>query len=68
MTGDPYDPVGTSRLEIRDERPEDVAAIDTVVASAFRHHPFSQGTEPRIVRGLRDARALRLSMVAARAD
>jgi putative acetyltransferase len=68
VTSAPHDPAGTSPLDIRDERPGDVEGIDAVVAAAFRDHPFSQGTEPRIVRGLRDAQALRLSMVAARAD
>ena len=68
MTSGPHAPAGTSALESRLERPDDVEAIDTVVAAAFRHHPFSQGTEPRIVRGLRDAQALRLSMVATRGD
>ena len=39
-------------------------AIDSLIRSAFRDHPFSLQTEHRIVRGLRDAGALSLSVVA----
>lgn len=52
------------RLVIREEAGGDVAAIDRVTQDAFRHHPFSQQTEHRIVRALRDGGALRLSLVA----
>ncbi len=51
-------------LVIRDEAPGDEAAIDRVTQAAFRDHPFSRQTEHRIVRGLREAAALRLSLVA----
>ncbi len=49
---------------IRDEAGGDEAAIDQVTQDAFRDHPFSRHTEHRIVRALRDAGALRLSLVA----
>jgi putative acetyltransferase len=53
---------------IRDERPEDVAAIREIERAAFVGHPHhAAGTdpvEPRIVDGLRDAGALLLSLVA----
>lgn len=49
---------------IRDEAPGDEAAIDRVTQAAFRDHPFSRQIEHRIVRGLREAGALRLSLVA----
>lgn len=51
-------------LVIRDEAPGDEASIDQVTQTAFRGHPFSRQTEHRIVRGLREAGALRLSLVA----
>ncbi len=54
----------TVAFAVREERPEDVAAIDEVIREAFRRHPFSRQTEHRIVRGLREAGALSLSLVA----
>lgn len=51
-------------LVIREEASGDAAAIDRVTQDAFRDHPFSQQTEHRIVRALRDSGALRLSLVA----
>lgn len=42
----------------------DVCDIDAITRAAFQRHPFSQQTEHLIVRGLRAAAALRLSLVA----
>ncbi len=53
---------------IREEDDGDEAAIDRVTQDAFRNHPFSQHTEHRIVRALRDCGALRLSLVAVVGD
>ncbi len=55
---------GLQHFVIRDEAQGDEAAIDLVTQAAFRDHPFSRQTEHRIVRGLRGAGALRLSLVA----
>jgi len=49
---------------IREERASDAGPIAEVTAAAFRDHPFSRQTEPFIIRGLRDAGALALSLVA----
>ena len=49
----------------RPASPLDDPAIDRVVERAFRGHPRSDGTEVAIVRGLRDAGALSVSLVAA---
>lgn len=51
-------------LIIRDERPADVDAIETVLREAFADHPHSQQTEHLIVRRLREAGALVLPRVA----
>jgi len=51
---------------IRSEQPADVAAIFDLTAVAFRGRPHSAGTEPYITDALRDAGALRLSLVAER--
>jgi len=56
----------TPSFAVREERPGDVVAIDEVTREAFRDHPFSRQTEHRIVRGLREAGALSLSLVAVR--
>lgn len=48
---------------IRHERAGDEAAIEAVTAAAFEGHPHSDGAEPRIVRDLRAAGALSLSLV-----
>lgn len=55
-------------LDIRPERPADATAIDALTRLAFAGQPFSQQTEHLIVRGLREAGALTLSLVAATAD
>ena len=55
---------GFRHFVIRAEARGDETAIDLVTQAAFRDHPFSRQTEHRIVRGLREAGALRLSLVA----
>ena len=64
MTTDTHRREEALHFVIRDETPEDAAAIEAVTRAAFREHPFSQQTEHLIVRGLREAGALRLSLVA----
>ncbi|MBQ0960571.1 N-acetyltransferase [Ideonella sp. 4Y11] len=49
---------------IRPESAADTDAIHAITEHAFRGHPFSDGSEPRIVRGLRAAGALSVSLVA----
>ncbi|RJX31230.1 MAG: N-acetyltransferase [Desulfurivibrio sp.] len=49
---------------IRLETPADIEAIDAVTIAAFENHPFSQQTEQFIVKALRSAVALTLSLVA----
>jgi putative acetyltransferase len=49
---------------IREEATDDTQPIDEVTRAAFRDHPFSRQTEHLIVRGLREAGALNLSLVA----
>ncbi|MDK3017474.1 GNAT family N-acetyltransferase [Pseudodonghicola flavimaris] len=51
-------------LTIRDERPEDIDAIGAITAAAFAPVAVSQQTEPAIIRALRAAGALSLSLVA----
>ena len=49
---------------IRDETPADADAITAITAAALRDHPYSRQTEPFIIRELRRAGALTLSLVA----
>ena len=49
---------------IRDESPSDIQAIDTITRAAFAHHPYSRQTEQFIVKALRAAGALAVSLVA----
>lgn len=49
---------------VRPEQPEDVECITSVTEQAFRNHPISRQTEHFIVRELRQAGALAVSMVA----
>lgn len=49
---------------IRQERPEDAAAIASVIEEAFADHPHSNHTEHRLVEALRTAGALAASLVA----
>lgn len=48
---------------IRHERAGDEAAIATLTIAAFAGHPHSDGSEPAIIRNLRAAGALSLSLV-----
>lgn len=52
------------KLTIRPEAAADVDAISRITEAAFRGHPHSRGTEPRIIHGLRRDGALSLSLVA----
>jgi putative acetyltransferase len=49
---------------IREERPEDIEAISEVTIAAFKTLPISQHTEQFIIKALRAAGALTLSLVA----
>lgn len=49
---------------IREETASDAEAIADVTAAAFRNHPHSRQTEPFIIRELRRAGALTVSLVA----
>jgi len=49
---------------IRQERPEDIEAISEVTIAAFKTLPISQHTEQFIIKALRAAGALTLSLVA----
>lgn len=51
-------------LTIRPETPADEEAIEHVTRQAFRSHPHSHQTEQFIIRALRDADALTISLVA----
>ncbi len=51
-------------MHIRDEMPSDQAAIEAVIAAAFRDMPYSQQTETFIMAALRRAGALTVSLVA----
>ena len=53
-------------LLIREELPDDPARIAVLTAAAFAPMPFSDGTEPAMIEGLRAARDLTLSLVAER--
>ena len=55
---------GSRQMAIRAEQPADCGSIGAITRAAFRDHPFSQQTEHRIVRALRAADALSLSLVA----
>jgi putative acetyltransferase len=51
-------------IRIREEQAADAAAIDPVIAAAFKKHPRSDQRESLIVRALRDAGALTIALVA----
>ena len=51
-------------MNIRPERPGDDAAIHALTQAAFRDAPYSNGLEAPIVRALREAGDLALSLVA----
>lgn len=50
-------------LVIRDERPADADAVESILQAAFADHPHSQQTEHLIVRRLREAGELVLPQV-----
>jgi putative acetyltransferase len=52
------------RIIIRSEKSTDVEAITEVTIAAFKNHPISRHTEQFIVKALRDANALTISLVA----
>jgi putative acetyltransferase len=56
----------SSTLSIRPERPDDIAQIAALTEAAFAGRPYSRGTERFIVGLLRNAGALRVSLVAER--
>ena len=49
---------------IRNERPSDIEPISEVTIEAFKDHPYSRQTEQFIIKALRNANALTLSLVA----
>lgn len=51
-------------MMVREERPGDEDVIHDLTEAAFGPMAFSDGTEPRIIRALRDAGDLTLSLVA----
>jgi putative acetyltransferase len=51
-------------ISIRKETESDIEAIERVTIAAFENHPISQQTEQFIIRALRAANALSLSLVA----
>lgn len=53
-------------VSIRSERSSDEQSIATITERAFRDVPYSQQTEPYIIRELRQAGALSVSLVAER--
>jgi len=55
---------GTMKWKIRQEEPDDEAAIKDVVARAFAGKAFADENDALLVNGLRDAGALVLSLVA----
>ncbi|ANU06943.1 GNAT family N-acetyltransferase [Paraurantiacibacter namhicola] len=54
-----------TEIRIRNERPEDLATIHALTATAFEGRVYSDGSEPRIVDQLRCDGDLALSLVAA---
>jgi putative acetyltransferase len=52
------------KVDIRAEQPTDCEAIDAVTAAAFLNAPYSDHTEQFIVKGLRKAGELSISLVA----
>jgi putative acetyltransferase len=53
---------------IRPETPADVAAIDVLTARAFAGAPYSDGSESLIIRRLREAGRLAVSLIAERGE
>lgn len=57
-------PLRTPNMHIRDERPSDIVAIEAVTIAAFKQAVHSEHTEQFIVRELRNAAAMTISLVA----
>ena len=57
---------GTLGVKVRAEAPHDHDAIRELTARAFEGLSFSDGSEPRVIDDLRQAKALALSLVAVR--
>ncbi len=55
-------------LQIRDEQPSDIEAINRITKAAFANQPYSSHTEQFIVAALREAGQLTLSLVALKGD
>jgi putative acetyltransferase len=53
-----------TQVDVRAEQPEDRDAIRAVTEAAFREAPYSDHTEPFIVKALRETGALTISLVA----
>jgi putative acetyltransferase len=51
-------------IVIRSEIESDVQAISEITRAAFENHPYSNNTEEFIIKALRDANALTISLVA----
>lgn len=51
-------------MNIRRETESDITAINEITAAAFKDHPYSHQTEGFIIKALRAANALTLSLVA----
>ncbi len=51
-------------MNIRRETESDITAINEITAAAFKDHPYSHQTEVFIIKALRAANALTLSLVA----
>ena len=56
--------MSASGIAIRDESPDDAAAIEAVTIAAFLDAPHADHTEHHVVRALRDSGRLSLSLVA----
>jgi len=52
------------KINIRRETEADITAINEITAAAFKDHPYSHQTEVFIIKALRAANALTLSLVA----
>lgn len=52
------------KMNVRRETESDIKAIDEITAAAFKDHPYSHQTEVFIIKALRAANALTLSLVA----
>jgi putative acetyltransferase len=51
-------------ITIRNEIDSDIQAISDITRAAFENHPYSHQTEEFIIKALRDANALTISLVA----